>query len=446
MSGTAAAPGLIIAAPASGAGKTTVTLGLLRALAGAGVAVAPAKVGPDYIDPAFHAAAAGRPCRNLDPWAMRSRTLGGEIAALDRGASLVLCEGVMGLFDGAGAAGLGSTAELARLTGWPVVLVVGVGGQGQSVAALIEGFAGHRADVPVAGVIFNRVGGPGHLRLLTEATARAVPGIARLGGLPTMPGLALPERHLGLVQAAEHPELDRFIDAAAAAVGAHLDLDGLRRLARPTGLVGGPAGAPLPPLGQSIAVAADAAFGFAYGAVLDGWRAEGASLSRFSPLADQAPEDSADAVYLPGGYPELHAGRLAGNARFLDGLRHAAARGAVLFGECGGYMVLGRGLVDADGGRHTMAGLLPLETSFANPRLHLGYRQAVTADDGPLGPAGAGFRGHEFHYASVVSEAPGAPLFDCTDAEGRRLGPAGRVAGRVAGSFIHLIDRADGAG
>ena len=318
MSGTTAAPGLIIAAPASGAGKTTVTLGLSRALAGAGVAVAPAKVGPDYIDPAFHAAAAGRPCRNLDPWAMRSRTLGGEIAALDRGAALVLCEGVMGLFDGAGAEGLGSTAELARLTGWPVVLVVGVGGQGQSVAALIEGFAGHRADVPVAGMIFNRVGSPGHLRLLTESCARAVPGIARLGGLPTMPGLALPERHLGLVQAAEHPALDRFLDAAAAAVGEHLDLAGLRRLARPTGLVGGPAGAPLPPLGQSIAVAADAAFAFAYAAVLDGWRAEGVSMSTFSPLADQAPEGF--------GGRRLPAGRLSRAARRPPGRQRSLPR------------------------------------------------------------------------------------------------------------------------
>lgn len=439
-------PGLIIAAPASGAGKTTVTLGLLRALAGAGVAVAAAKAGPDYIDPAFHAAAAGRPCRNLDPWAMRPCSLGGAIAALGRGASLLLCEGVMGLFDGAGPAAKGSTAELARRTGWPVVLVLDVAGQGQSVAAVLRGFAGHRAEVTVAGVIFNRVGGPGHLRLLTEACRRVAPEVALLGGLPEMPGLRLPARHLGLVQAGEHPGLARFLDAAAAAVGDHLDLEALRRLARPTRIAGAAEAAPLPPLGQRIAVAADAAFAFAYDSVLAGWRAEGAGLSTFSPLADQAPEPAADAVYLPGGYPELHAGRLAGNRRFLDGLRQAAARGAVVLGECGGYMVLGRGLVDADGTRHAMAGLLPLETSFAAPRLHLGYRQVVTADGGPLGPAGTAYRGHEYHYATVLAEAPGAPLFDCADADGRRLGPAGRVAGRVAGSFIHLIDRVDAAG
>ncbi|MFQ5955543.1 MAG: cobyrinate a,c-diamide synthase [Kiloniellales bacterium] len=436
----------MIAAPASGAGKTTVTLGLLRALAGSGVAVAPAKVGPDYIDPAFHAAASGRPCRNLDPWAMRPPTLAGEIAALARAGQLVICEGVMGLFDGAGRRARGSTAELARLTGWPVVLVIDAHGQGQSVAALINGFARHRGDVRVAAAIFNKVGNPGHLGLLSQACRRAVPEIALAGGLPATPALALPERHLGLVQAGEHPALDRFLDAAAEAVSRHLDLELLRRLARPARIGGGPRAVPLPPLGQHIAVAGDAAFAFAYEAVLAGWRHAGATISRFSPLADAAPDRSADAVYLPGGYPELHAGRLAGNARFLDGLRHAAARGAALYGECGGYMVLGEELVDADGTRHAMAGLLPLETSFTAPRLHLGYRRAAIADGagaGPLGADGAAFRGHEFHYARVVREGPGRPLFDCADADGRRLGPAGRIKGRVAGSFVHLIDRAD---
>ncbi len=438
--------GLIIAAPASGAGKTTVTLGLLRALSGAGVAVAPAKVGPDYIDPAFHAAASGRPCRNLDPWAMRPPMLAGEIGALAEAGRLVICEGVMGLFDGAGRQARGSTAELAALTGWPVVLVVDAHGQGQSVAALIEGFARHRSEVGVAAVVFNKLGGPSHLRLLRQACRRAVPDVAIAGGLPATPALALPERHLGLVQAGEHPALDRFLDAAAAAVNEHLDLELLRRLARPARIGGGPPAVPLPPLGRHIAVAGDAAFAFAYEAVLAGWRHAGATVTRFSPLADEAPDPEADAVYLPGGYPELHAGRLAGNGRFLDGVRAAAARGAAVYGECGGYMVLGRVLIDAEGTRHAMAGMLPLETSFTAPRLHLGYRRAAIAEgagQGPLGAVGAAFRGHEFHYASVAREGPGRPLFDCADADGRRLAPAGRVDGRVAGSFVHLIDRAD---
>jgi cobyrinic acid a,c-diamide synthase len=198
----------------------------------------------------------------------------------------------------------------------------------------------------------------------------------------------------------------------------------------------------VPPLGQRIAVAQDAAFAFAYPAQLAAWREAGADVIPFSPLADEPPAPEADAIYLPGGYPELHAGRLAGNTRFLAGLRRAAEGGVVIFGECGGYMALGVGMVDAAGERHVMAGLLPLESSFAERRLHLGYRQATLVADGPLGRAGAGYRGHEFHYTSIVDEGVGEPLFDCRDARGRALGAVGRRCGRVFGSFIHLIDDA----
>ncbi|MBM3561000.1 MAG: cobyrinic acid a,c-diamide synthase, partial [Alphaproteobacteria bacterium] len=194
--------------------------------------------------------------------------------------------------------------------------------------------------------------------------------------------------------------------------------------------------------GQRIAVARDIAFAFAYPALLDAWRRAGAEVLPFSPLEGEAPDTAADAVFLPGGYPELHAGRLAAAAGFLAGLRAAAGCGAVVYGECGGYMVLGRGLVDADGVRHEMAGLLALETSFAARRLSLGYRQARLMADGPLGRAGTAFRGHEFHYATVTAEGPGEALFALADAAGRQRGNAGLVAGRVAGSFVHLIDRA----
>ena len=189
-------------------------------------------------------------------------------------------------------------------------------------------------------------------------------------------------------------------------------------------------GAAIPPLGQRIAVAYDRAFGFCYEALIGDWRAAGATVVPFSPLADEAPDAAADAVYLPGGYPELHAGRIAGAGRFLQGLRGAAARGAAVFGECGGYMVLGRGLTDADGRRHAMAGLLPLETSFRERRLALGYRQARLAADGPLGSAGATYRGHEFHYCRAVSEDLDRPLFATSDAAGEPLGPAGMSSGR----------------
>ncbi|MDZ7713954.1 MAG: cobyrinate a,c-diamide synthase [Rhodovibrio sp.] len=431
-------PGLLIAAPASGSGKTLVTLALLRALKRRGTRVASLKIGPDYIDPAFHAAASGRACLNFDGWAMRPSTRAHVLRRLSEDAELLVGEGVMGLFDGA-AGGAGSTAEAARLTGWPVVLVVDAKGMAASAAALLQGFVRHDPRVEVAGVIFNRVGGAGHAALLREAAAGA--GVRCLGCLPREPKLEMPSRHLGLVQAGEHPDLDARIAAAADWLAPEVDLDALAGLARPADL---PASAPapqLPPLGQRIAVARDDAFAFSYPSVLDGWRAAGAEVVPFSPLADEAPDADADAVYLPGGYPELYAGRLAASARFLDGVRAAAGRGAWVFGECGGYMVLGRGLVDAEGTRHAMAGLLQVETSFAAPRLHLGYRTVETVGDTPLGPAGTGLRGHEFHYAATLEET-GAPFARAGDAQGRDRGPTGLVAGTVAGSFLHLIDQA----
>ena len=437
------AAGLIIAAPASGSGKTSLTLGLLRFLARQGVAVASAKVGPDYIDPAFHAAASGRPCLNLDPWAMRPATLAQAVAALAEGTRLIVCEGVMGLFDGATAA-FGSTADVAAALGWPVVLVVDVRAQAASAAAVVRGFATHRADVDVAGVIFNRVGSARHAAILGEACAQALPAMPILGAVPRLDGLRLPERHLGLVQAGEHPDLDAFLDRAADSIAHHVDTGSLIALARPgrsTFERLSAAAGPIPVLGQTIAVAQDSAFAFAYPLTLQGWRAAGAEIVPFSPLADEAPAADADAVYLPGGYPELHAGLLAGNARFLTGLRAAAARGACVFGECGGYMVLGQGLIDADGSAHAMAGLLPLATSFAERRLQLGYRRATLLATTRLGAAATAFRGHEFHYATVVSEGAGQPLFTIADAAGTKVGTAGRINGSVAGSFIHLIDR-----
>jgi cobyrinic acid a,c-diamide synthase len=433
--------GLILAAPASGSGKTTLTLALLRHLKRRGQRIASAKVGPDYIDAAFHAAASGTPCLNLDCWAMRRETIAALVGALERTADIVLCEGAMGLFDGAGSAGRGSTGDLAALTGWPVVLVVDVAGQAGSAAALLRGFMSHRADVPVAGVVFNRVGGPRHAAMLENSVHTALPDLRILGHVPRHAELALPERHLGLVQAAEHPDLPGFLDRAGELVSGAIDLDALLALARPSRIAALPAARPLAPLGQRVAVARDVAFAFAYPAMLEGWRQAGAELSLFSPLADEAPDADADAVFLPGGYPELHAGALAARNIFLRGLRRVAA-GAAIYGECGGYMVLGQGLVDAAGQRHAMAGLLPLETSFAERRRALGYRQAELAATGPLGAAGTGFRGHEFHYATIVSEGAGAPLFTVADADGGALGAAGRIQGGVMGSFLHLVDRA----
>jgi cobyrinic acid a,c-diamide synthase len=447
----------MIAAPASGSGKTVVTLGLLRHLRDRGMAVASAKSGPDYIDPAFHAAASGRPCVNLDAWAMRPETLDALAARQAEGADLLVVEAAMGLFDGApgpGSVGDGSAADLAARFGWPVVLVLDAGGQGFSAAAVLAGFKGFRDDVRIAGVIFNRVGSARHEAMLRRAADHAA--LPVLGLVPRLPALALPSRHLGLVQAGEHAALEAFLAAAGEAVGTAVDVEALLRVGwvreqrtQQDGCGGEMLGSPertqptgLPPLGQRIAVAQDTAFAFAYPHLLAAWRDAGAEILPFSPLADEAPDAFADAVYLPGGYPELHAGRLAASRRFLDGLRAAAGQGRTIYGECGGYMVLGAGLTDADGRRHAMAGLLPVETSFAERRLHLGYRRAALIAVTSLGAAGTVWRGHEFHYASIRTEGPGEALFEAWDAEGAPLGSLGRCAGSVFGSFFHLVDRA----
>ena len=437
--------GLILAAPASGSGKTLLAAGLLRHLRERRFRVAAAKAGPDYIDPTFHALASGRPCVNLDIWAMRGQTLGALVAELEAEADLVLCEGVMGMFDGAGPDGeAGSTATLARQTGWPVVLVVDARRQGASAAALIGGFARHDPTVSLAGIIFNRVAGERHRQLLEGALARHLPDLPCLGCLPADPALGLPERHLGLVPAGERDTSEATIARVARAVGHGIDIERLLELARPSRLGVAGQAMPLPPLGQRIAVARDDAFLFAYPAVLEGWRRQGAALSFFSPLADEPPDPTADAVYLPGGYPELHAGRLAGAERCLAGLRRAAAAGAAIYGECGGHMLLGDSLTDAAGATHRMAGLLPLDTSFAERRLHLGYRKLRLLAATPLGAQGARFRGHEFHYATTIRAGGAEPLFGSSDSCGADLGAGGLCRGSVFGSFIHLIDRADG--
>jgi len=436
-------PGLIIAAPASGSGKTVLTLGLLAHLAHTGHKVASAKAGPDYIDPAFHTQATERACLNMDPWAMRPETLAGAAQLLSDNADIIIGEGVMGLFDGAFVRegdNDGSTAELSRLTGWPVILVIDARAQAASAAAVLKGFAEFRDGVTIAGVVYNRTGGERHNDILKSASAAALPDIPVLGCLPRTAGLDLPERHLGLVQAVEHPDLKGFLETARALVARHVDVEKLLSLAKPL-ILGGSKSSPLPPLGQRIAIARDDAFAFTYDLTLSGWRDAGAEILPFSPLADEAPDNTADAVFLPGGYPELHAGTLSHASTFMDGLRGRAADGAAIYGECGGYMVLGRGLVDGDGARHEMAGLLALETSFAERKLHLGYRQVRTLRESPLGAAGAAFRGHEFHYTGVIKEGPGNGLFAAADAEGNDLEPMGLVDGRVAGSFVHLIDR-----
>ncbi len=427
--------GILISAPSSGTGKTTVMLGLLRALSEDGLTVQPFKSGPDYIDPAFHRAAAKRASFNLDTWAMDSGLLD-AISAQAAGADICVAEGSMGLFDGVatqGQTGFGSTAETAKRLGWPVILVVDVGGQAQSAAATALGFKHYDPDLNLAGVILNRVASPRHERLTRLGMERA--GIPVLGSLPRRGDLALPERHLGLIQAVEHPDLETAIAGYAAFLREHVDLEAIKAAAQ-GGATPPPHSLPRPPA-QRIALARDAAFSFTYPHLLEGWTKAGAEILPFSPLADEAPAADADLVWLPGGYPELHGGTLAAASRFRNGLRtHAETK--PVHGECGGYMALGEALIDKQGNRHQMAGLLGLVTSYEKRKFHLGYRRAVLQNAMPGFAAKTALRGHEFHYSTILDE-PDAPLAQVFDADGNPVPETGSINGHVTGTFFHLI-------
>ena len=434
----AGTPGLIIAAPASGSGKTTLTLALLAALRRRGRIVQPYKSGPDYIDPAFHAIAAGRASFNLDSWA-QSRARFDALLEASADSDIALAEGVMGLFDGVaspGAWGNGSTADIAAATGWPVVLVLDVAGQAQSAAAVALGFARYRDDVTIAGVILNKVASERHAALVRDGFARS--GIPVFGAVKRDTTLTMSERHLGLVQAQEDSALMARLAALADLADRDIDLAALEAAARPMRRQPHATAPRIVPPGQRIALARDVAFSFVYPHLLQGWRAAGAEIIPFSPLSDEPPDPCCDVAWLPGGYPELHAGKLAAASRFADGMR-AFAQTRAVHGECGGYMALGAGLVDAAGNRHAMLGLLGLETDFAQRRLHLGYRTATLLVPIPGHAAKTALRGHEFHYASVVAQ-PDPPLADIRDAAGEATAETGSRRGHVTGSFFHMVD------
>lgn len=436
--------GIVISAPSSGTGKTTVALGLLAAFRELGANVQPFKCGPDYIDPAFHRAASGVPSANLDSWAMGRAELSAAVRnAAD--ADFVIAEGSMGLFDGVadpGAHGTGASADIAALTGWPVVLVIDASGQAQSAAAVALGFSKYRADVSVAGVILNKIASPRHERLV-RVGIEAI-GLPVLGVVPRNKDISLPERHLGLVQATETENLAGIMSAMGEIASSSCDLEAIKALAAGSAPVSETEFQPLPPPGQRIALAQDAAFSFVYPHLLRSWRAQGAEILPFSPLADEGPDNSADCCWLPGGYPELNAGTIAAANNFKTSMRGFAETRPV-HGECGGYMVLGAGLEDKEATRHEMLGLLKLETSFAKRKMHLGYRKATLENPMPGMPDGL-LRGHEFHYATILAQ-PDQPLARVEDATGAvvpetgssRILPGG---GRVTGTFFHLISGA----
>ncbi|MER8919720.1 cobyrinate a,c-diamide synthase [Mesorhizobium sp. M0802] len=431
---------IIIGAPRSGSGKTSVTIGILRALARRGIKVRGAKSGPDYIDPGFHTAATGLSGVNLDSWAMSPDLLNALAGNATEDADFIFLESAMGLFDGipAGQGRTGSAADLARLYHLPVLLVLDVSGQSTTAAAVAKGFATYDSDVRMAGIVLNRLGSERHRKLCSEAIETL--GLPVVGAILRDPTLNLPERHLGLVQAGEYADLMTHLDRLADMVEKSLDLDAIMALAAPFSPASGSFEHALQPPGQRIALAEDAAFTFLYPHVAAHWRQAGAEIVPFSPLADEAPVQNCDVCWLPGGYPELHSGSLAAATNFRAGMARFAETKPI-HGECGGFMVLGQALEDAAGETHAMLGLLGHSTSFAKRKMNLGYREARLRVACPLGPQGALIRGHEFHYAQMIATGNDEPLADLADGQGNPLGASGYRRGHVSGTFFHAIAR-----
>ncbi|CAM4040112.1 cobyrinate a,c-diamide synthase [Tsukamurella strandjordii] len=426
-------PAVVIAAPASGSGKTTIATGLMGALARTGT-VAPFKVGPDYIDPGYHALATGRPGRNLDP------VLCGEhrVAPLYRhgaaDADIAVIEGVMGLFDGritgdGRAEGIGSTADVAESLGAPVILVVDVRGHSQSLAALLAGFATYRPGVSVAGVILNRVSSARHERVLRDACAHA--GIEAVGAVPSAAELDVPSRHLGLIPAAERGAA--ALDAVAAMtdlVAQHVDVALVRAIARrvPDGPAWDPADEVTRAGSPTVALAGGPAFSFGYAEHEELLAAAGAVVRRFDPLTDPLPEATA-AVVLPGGFPEVYAEKLAANAELRGQIRALVAGGGLVHAECAGLLYLAETL---DG--VPMCGVVPGAATFT-PRLRLGYRDAVALTAGPLFTVGERVTGHEFHRTHLAASS--TPAWGWRDGDGAAA-VDGHVAPGVHSSYLHV--------
>jgi cobyrinic acid a,c-diamide synthase len=440
-----ALPRLVIAAPASGCGKTTVACGLMAALRARGLAVSGHKVGPDYIDPGYHALATGRPPRNLDPFLCGEELIAPLFRHGAAGAQVAVVEGVMGLFDGVdntvmptshtapanpASPDFGSTAHVARLLGAPVVLVVDAARAGRSVAALAAGFAGFDPRTPVAGVILNQVASDRHERLLRDALAGA--GLPVYGVIRRTEGIVTPSRHLGLIPAAERAALaGRAIDRMGALIAASCDLDALLTLAARAPALPGPAWSPPPAAARTtpaptIAIAGGAAFTFGYTEQAELLEAAGAQVAPFDPLRDEDLPEGTAGLVLGGGFPEMHAASLSANGRLRDRVAALAARGAPVAAECAGLLYLARTLDD-----RPMCGVLGVRATMT-PKLTLGYRQAVAVTDSVLARAGEGVRGHEFHRTAAVPAAGDQPAW--------RFGPGaveGHVAGSVVASYLH---------
>ena len=436
-------PRLILAAPMSGNGKTTITTALIAAFAARGLRVAPFKVGPDYIDPTYHALAAGRASRNLDAWMLPEERVRQLFAHATRDADLALIEGVMGLFDGfSGDDDTGSTAHVARILDAPVLLVLDVSAMARSAAAIVRGMRDFDPRVRVAGVILNRVGGENHARMVKDAIESEI-GVPVVGYLARDDALNLPERHLGLIPTLEPGRWRTWLDAARAKIAATVDLDQVLELARHAPQLPITDYDPFTPspgvLHATIAVARDAAFNFLYEDNLDLLRAAGADITFFSPLHNSALPRGTRAIYLCGGFPEIYAAELAANVAMRDAIRAAPRAGIPIYAECGGLMYLTEEIVDLESAMHAMVGILP-GRSVMTRRLALGYRTARAARDSWLWRADETIRGHEFHYSTWEDRPTDlAPAYELLPNEFQReVRTEGAQIGNVFASYVHL--------
>lgn len=392
---------LVVAGTASGVGKTTITLGLLEAFTRRGLTVQAFKAGPDFIDPGFHALVAGRPSYTLDGWMCSRERVLQTVARYTRDADLAIIEGVMGCFDGyEGKSDAGSTAEIAKWLGAPVLLVVDASALSRSAGAMVLGFERFDPELRVAAVIFNRVGGELHAQWLREAVERACQAIP-LGAIMRDDALALPERHLGLVTALEGRLTNELRDRLARAMERSVDLDRLLDLAAPLRLSEDPIAQPTTKRHRArIGIARDIAFQFYYPENLERLEAAGAELVFWSPLEDRVLPD-VEGLYFGGGYPELHARALAENVSARQAVKAFAGAGKPVYAECGGLMFLAETLEDLDGVTHQMVGILPSTVRMRPRRLTLSYTEVEFTAESPLGPAGSLSRGHEYHYSTL---------------------------------------------
>ena len=440
-----ARPRVVIAGTGSGVGKTSLTIGLLRALTRRGLAVSAFKVGPDFLDPTYLAIASGRLCHNVDGWMMGTAYAAGLFERESRGADIGVIEGVMGLYDGSSPAGLaGSTAEIARLLAAPVLLVAGAHGMSRSFAAQVRGFVGFEAGVEIAAIVANHAGSARHASGLAESLRAAglppLVGAVPRGALPT-----LPSRHLGLVTADRALLGDDVLDALADAVERHIDVVAVLALAR--------AAAPLPwtevpapaaPVDRRLrlGVAFDEAFHFYYEDTFDALEQAGFDLVRFSPLRDRHLPVGLHGLYLGGGYPEAHAEALAANESMRASVHAFAAAGPPVYAECGGLMYLSQGIATADGARHTMCGVLPCGTRMLERRKTLGYVEARLTEDALWGAAGDVARGHEFHYSELDGDPTAAAgwhsAYRTTRSRVGEQASEGFTNGTVLASYVHL--------